>query len=170
MNALRQDQSYLLASGRRSSYFLDMKTVLNDGPVLRKIAHLVLNRIPDEASAVGGLAIGSVPISTAVVLLSLESRPTKPLRGFWVRHEEKTHGLGGLISGDLGATDRAVIVDDVTTSGSSVIRALDAVEATGATILKVVAIVDRLEGAKEQLERRGVAFESLFTRSDVLGG
>ena len=169
MKALQQDGSYLLASGRRSNYFLDMKTVLNDGEVLRKIARLVLNRIPDEASAVGGLAMGSIPISTAVVLLSLETRPTKPLRGFWVRQGEKTHGLGGLISGDLRATDRVVIVDDVTTSGKSVVRAYDAVKETGATVLKVVAIVDRLEGAEQQLEHRGVTFESLFTRKDVLG-
>jgi orotate phosphoribosyltransferase len=167
--ALRQDDSYLLASGRRSNYFLDMKSVLNDGDVLRKIARLILERIPDEASAVGGLAMGAIPISTAVVLLSLEARPAKPLKGFWVRQEEKGHGLGGLVSGNLGPTDRVVIVDDVTTSGKSVIQALDAVIKTGAEVLKVVAIVDRLEGARKELESRGFAFESLFTRKDVLG-
>ena len=115
----------------------------------------------------GGLAMGSIPISSAVVLLSLEARP-KPLKGFWIRRDEKTHGLGGLISGELDRSDHVVIVDDVTTSGLSVLKAVDAVEGAGAAVLKVVAIVDRLEGARENVQDRGVPFESLFTRDDVL--
>ncbi len=166
--ALRRGGSFLLASGRRSDYFLDMKTVLNDGLVLRRIARLILNRIPDSASALGGLAMGSIPISSAVVLLSLEARPARPLKGFWIRRDEKTHGLGGLISGELTQADRVVIVDDVTTSGLSVLKAVDITEGAGATVLKVVAIVDRLEGAREKIENHGISFESLFTRDDVL--
>jgi len=111
--------------------------------------------------------MGSIPISSAVVLLSLEARP-KPLKGFWIRRDEKTHGLGGLISGELDRSDHVVIVDDVTTSGLSVLKAVDAVEGAGAAVLKVVAIVDRLEGAREKVQDRGVPFESLFTRDDVL--
>jgi len=145
-----------------------MKTVLNDGLVLRRIARLILNRIPDSASALGGLAMGSIPISSAVVLLSLEARPARPLKGFWIRRDEKTHGLGGLISGELTQADRVVIVDDVTTSGLSVLKAVDITEGAGATVLKVVAIVDRLEGAREKIENHGISFESLFTRDDVL--
>jgi len=112
--------------------------------------------------------MGSIPISSAVVLLSLETRPARPLKGFWIRRDEKTHGLGGLVSGELDESDRVVIVDDVTTSGLSVIKALEAVKGAGATVLKVVAIVDRLEGAREKIESRDVPFESLFTSDDVL--
>ncbi|HYM38585.1 MAG TPA: phosphoribosyltransferase family protein, partial [Thermoplasmata archaeon] len=120
-------------------------------------------------TAVGGLAMGAIPISTAIVILCTRAQPPRRIRAFWVRREEKTHGLGGVVSGTLEPADRVVIVDDVTTTGKSVLQAIDAVLAKGVKVLKVVSVVDRLEGARETIEKRGIKFESLYTRDEVLG-
>ncbi len=166
--ALRTDGPFQLASGRQSNYFLDMKAVLNDADILRGVARLMLARIPEETTAVGGLAMGSIPISTAVIILRADAFGERPLKSFWVRREPKTHGLGGVVSGELSSSDRVVIVDDVTTTGQSILQAVEAVESRGAEILKVVSVVDRMEGAGEVMHRHGITFESIFTRDDIL--
>lgn len=167
--ALRTGGEYRLSSGKMSSFFLDMKSVLTDGSeTLSKVADLILARIPHETTAVGGLAMGSIPISTEIVTRNNRSNPHHQLHFFWVRSEEKTHGLGGVVSGTLLPGDRVVVVDDVTTEGNSVLKAVKAVQEGGARVLKIITIVDREEGAAETLRRLGHVFEPLFTRSQLL--
>ncbi len=167
--ALRTDGPFRLGSGGTSQYYLDIRVLLNDGEALSRIAKLILNKIPQEASLVGGMIVSSVPISSALILMCAQD-PTlrRNLRGFWVRPEEKPHGLRGLVSGTVRPGDKAVIVDDVITQGNSVIRVANALEALEVRVLKVVGIVDRMEGAGDKLLERGIPFEPLVTIEEVL--
>ncbi len=169
--ALLRDGPYPLYSGVSSDYFFYMKSPLNDGRDLLRIALLVLNRLPKETTAVGGKAIGSVPISSAIIALNEEHRVLpRTLRGFWLRNEAKDHGppMARWFDGDIDRDDKVVVVDDVTTSGSSVMDAVKAVRSLGAEILKVIAIVDREAGAGKRIRSEGIEFESLFQASDIL--
>ena len=167
--ALLRDREYMLASGKTSKYFLDMKAVLTDGSdTISKIADLILQRFPEDVSAVGGLAMGAIPISAEIVSRNNKVSPDRLLHYFWVRPDEKTHGLGGLVSGTLLSGDRVVIVDDVTTEGNSVMKAIRAVVASGAKVLKVITVVDREQGAAEKVRSEGLKFEPLFTSSEIL--
>jgi len=167
--ALHTNGSFRLASGKISPYFLDIKAVLTDGSdTLLKVTDLMLRRIPRDTTAVGGLAMGSIPIATEIVSMNNRQSPFHPLHFFWVRPEEKTHGLGGLISGTLESSDHVVIVDDVTTEGNSVMKAVRAVQERGARILKILTIVDREEGAADVFKQSGLEFEALLTRTQIL--
>ncbi len=168
--ALHTNRDFRLSSGKSSRYFLDMKAVLTDGSdTLHKVADLMLRKIPEHTTAVGGLAMGAIPIATEIVSRNNASRPDRPLHFFWVRAEEKKHGLGGFVSGTLFPGDHVVIVDDVTTEGKSVTKAINAAREAGAEILKILTIVDREEGASATFDALDLTFEPLFTKSQVLG-
>ncbi len=168
--ALRTDGPFRLGSGGSSPYYLDIRVLLNDGVALSKIARLILKRIPREANLVGGMIASSVPISSAIILTcAWDASLGRELHGFWVRAEEKPHGLRGLVSGTVHPGDRAVVVDDVITQGNSVLRVVDALAELEAHVVKVVAVVDRGEGAREKLNQRGIPFDPLLTIQDVLG-
>jgi orotate phosphoribosyltransferase len=111
----------------------------------------------------GGLAVGAIPIVSTLVAYS--ATRTK-LSGFYVREEVKDHGTQKLIEGFLDDDADVVIFDDVTTSGDSVMKAVNAVKARGCRVAKVITIVDRLEGATERFNREGLQFTSLFTTKD----
>jgi len=99
-------------------------------------------------------------------LLCARSWPEKPLKGFFVRKETKGHGTDQRIDGLLDKGDRVVLFEDVTTTGASAMQAAAAARAQGCTIVKVVSVVDRLEGAAENFRNAGIAFDSLFTWRD----
>jgi len=128
----------------------------------------MLDKIPESATAVGGLAMGAIPIATEIVSRNNAARQNRPLHFFWVRSEAKTHGLGGSISGTLFRGDRVVIVDDVTTEGNSAMKAVNATVEAGAEILKILTIVDREEGASAAFAKLGLTFEPLFRKSQIL--
>jgi orotate phosphoribosyltransferase len=164
------DGPYRLGSGGTSPYYLNLRVLLNDGEALARIGRLILSRLPADTDAVGGMMASSIPISSAVLLLNVQTHKLKKdLRGFWVRQEEKQHGLGGLVSGKLRKNDRVVIVDDVTTEGNSVMRVADEVRKLGGRVLKVVVVVDREEGAAELLRSHRITFDPIFTSAVVLG-
>ncbi len=170
IKSLRTDGPYRLSSGRESSFFFYMKPVLNDGRDLHTIARVILRRLPRETTLVGGLSIGSIPISSTVIALNEERKAVShPLNGFWVRAEAKDHGLGGesgQLEGVVTEDDEAVVVDDVTTTGNSVLRAVEAVRGRGARVLKVITVVDRSEEARNAVEREGIEFDAILRRED----
>jgi len=116
--------------------------------------------------AIGGLTLGADPISYAISYAS--ARTASPIRAFTVRKEAKTHGTGKLLEGPFQEGDRVAIVEDVITTGSSAIRAVEAVRAAGGDVLGVLALVDREEGGREALEERGLQVVSLVTAADIL--
>ena len=114
---------------------------------------------------VGGLTMGADPVSYAIAHFSfLEGRP---LDAFSVRKKAKDHGTGQRIEGGLPPDARVVLVEDTVTSGGSALEALDAIEAHGAEVVAVLAVVDREEGGRERIESRGLPLLSLFTGSEL---
>jgi orotate phosphoribosyltransferase len=118
-----------------------------------------------SVDAVGGLTIGADPIVSSILVASNGSGC--PLRGFLIRKEPKKHGTGQLIEGPLRPGDHVAIVDDVATSGGSLLRAIDAAEAAGAVVACAVVVLDRLEGAEAALAARGIPLVSLLTILDL---
>jgi orotate phosphoribosyltransferase len=162
--SLLQNRNFTLSSGRSSSFFFDMKRTMFDPQAAPLLADLLFDRIKNAAvDCIGGLETGAIPI---VALLCARSWPEKPLKGFFVRKETKGHGTDQQIDGLLDAGARVVLFEDVTTTGGSAMQAVDAARARGCTIVKVISVVDRLEGAADNFRRAGIPFDSLFTWRD----
>lgn len=163
-----QRKRVVLASGKESDYYLDARISSLCGRGAFLIARLMLEMLGNETvDAVGGLTLGADPIIGAIAALS-GSRPN-PINGFIVRKQEKKHGMARLIEGpQLTPETRVVIVDDVITTGSSTIKAIEAVQAVGCPIIRVLAVVDRNEGGRENIATYGLKLESLFTIQDFL--
>jgi orotate phosphoribosyltransferase len=164
--SLLKDRGFVLASGRASNYFFDMKQTMFDPEGAALLADLLFDRIRgDPVESIGGLETGAIPL---VALVCRRSWPEKPLCGFFVRKEGKGHGTDRQIDGRLERGARVILFEDVTTTGGSVMQAALRVRALDGTILKVVSVVDRLEGAVENFRRYGIEFEALYTRNDFV--
>ena len=156
---------FTLASGKKSSYYLDCRRLTLDSKGANLVAEGILELLGDELpDAVGGMAIGADPITAAVITLA--GIRGKPLKGFIVRKEPKPHGKGRDVEGPVEPGETVVIVEDVVTTGGSSLKAIGRVEAIGLTVAGVVAIIDRLEGGGEAFAQRGYRFESLLTIRD----
>lgn len=162
--SLRKDREYVLSSGEKSAYYFDMKPTTMDPEAMNLLCPMLYERVSKiPAVYVGGLAAGAIPMVTGMVLYSAAR---SPIPGFYVRQEIKNHGTQKLIEGLLNSDADVVIFDDVTTSGDSAMRAVDAVRTLGCRVREVITIVDRLEGAIERFRREGLEFVSLFTTRD----
>jgi orotate phosphoribosyltransferase len=160
---------FTLSSGRKSSYYLDCRMTTLDPRGALLIARLILERIRDDhirAEAVGGLAIGADPIATAVAVVSgLEGMP---LSAFIVRKEAKGHGTQRSIEGYDGKPGtRVIVVDDVCTSGDSILKAAEKAEEAGYEVAAAFCVVDREEGGAELIGKR-YPFYALFTAKELL--
>lgn len=161
--------SFVLSSGKSSSVYVDARLTTMSPQGLTLIGALGLRQIRAEgwkADSVGGLTLGADPIAFAISYTS--AKDTKPLRAFTVRKAPKTHGTGNLIEGPFRAGDKVIIVEDVITTGSSAIQAIESVTQADGTVLGVLAVVDREEGGREAIEARGYSVTSLTTISDLL--
>lgn len=162
--SLLRDRDFQLASGRSSNYFFDMKKTMFDPEGAALIADLLLAMVKDDpVEYIGGLETGAIPIVTA---LCARSWPKKPLKGFFVRKETKGHGTDQTVDGLIEPGANVILFEDVTTTGGSVMQAVQRARAQGCRILKVVTLVDRLEGAATTFAQEGIPFQSLFTRED----
>lgn len=176
---------FKLSSGRESNYYIDARLTTLHPEGVYLVGKIFLDEIlkDSEIRAVGGPSMGADPIVGAILSLSHQSAATMlkpastvrelemidhPLRGFLVRKEEKQHGTGKLIEGNLKAGDRVAIVEDVATAGGSILKAIEAVEKAGAIIKKVLVIVEREEGARKILEDMGIEFFSIFKIGELL--
>lgn len=156
---------FVLSSGRRSSYYIDgrLATLHPEGAYLT--GRLIFERLRGQGiEAVGGLTLGADPIVTAIAIASYEAG--EPIAAFIVRKEAKQHGTGRLIEGPLPLGARVAVVEDTVTTGGSILKAVDAAEQAGCTVIKAVTLVDRCEGAAEVFAERGIPFESIFTIRD----
>lgn len=166
------DDAFTLASGRQSRWFFDTKPVMMHPEASHLIGEL-LNIRMDEMGAdfVGGLELGAVPLTAIAVTMSPKESTR---RGFMVRKEpkgrggRKTNNPPGIEGSSLSGGGKIVIVEDVTTTGGSAIKAVQRIHNdTDCEVIGVISIVDREEGAKEAFAAAGINFESLMTRSDV---
>lgn len=161
--------SFRLSSGKESSVYIDARLTTMSPEGLATIGPLALATLraagiaPD---AVGGLTLGADPVAYSIAHAS--ALAGHPVRAFTVRKEPKTHGTAQLIEGPFRASDRVVVVEDVITTGGSALRAIKAVRDAGATVIGVLAVVDRQEGGREAIEAKGVPVFCLATSAEVM--
>ena len=164
-NSFKQ-KKVVLSSGKTSNFYFDgrISSLMNTGAYF--IAEIILDMIKnDNIDAIGGLTLGADPIIGATVALSFKKK--HPINGFIVRKGEKKHGMKRKIEGPkLKKSSRIVIVDDVVTTGSSTIQAIQAIKKIGCKIIRVISIVDRCDGAKENIGKHNCKLESIFTKND----
>jgi orotate phosphoribosyltransferase len=160
---------FILASGAESSYYLDVRKVSTDPEGAALIAELFLDELTGaKIAAVGGPVVGAAPIVGALAAMSFQGG--RPMPVFLVRKEAKGHGTGRQIEGLFPEGMDVALVEDVVTAGGSVLKAIDAVEAAGSRVTRVLAVVDRGAGGHEALLARGVAFTAIFPVSELLEG
>jgi orotate phosphoribosyltransferase len=159
----------VLASGRESDYYFDMKPAMLDPDGASLMAEIILQEIQGvTADAVGGLEMGAVPLIAPVAMKSQDFGRYLP--GFFVRKAVKDHGTKKRVDGNDIEGKSVVILEDVTTTGGSAMDAVKAVEEAGAKVALVISILDRGEGAAELYAQAGIPFKSLFRAEEFLGG
>jgi orotate phosphoribosyltransferase len=167
-----EEREVTLASGRKSNFYFDGKqTALHarGGLLVGKAFWDIVKSFDEPVDGVGGLTMGADPIATATsIVANLESRS---VHAFIIRKEPKGHGTGQWLEGrkNLPPGSRVVIVEDVTTTGGSSMKAVDRAQQEGLVVLGIVTLVDREEGARENIEGQGQVLKSVFTRTEVVG-
>lgn len=162
-----EEPTFRLASGALSRYYLNSKLVTLDPKGATLIGRLVFDRVRGlGVQAVGGLTLGADPVALATAIAS--EAAGEPIAAFVVRKEPKGHGTAQWIEGPLPPDAPVAVVDDVVTTGGSTEKALDILDRLGHPVLKVIALVDRNEGGREAITRRGISFDGLFHINDFL--
>jgi orotate phosphoribosyltransferase len=159
---------FVLASGQRSSYYIDCRlaTMSAAGMVLiGRLGLAAIQRAGWRPTGVGGLTMGADPVAYAIAAASFGTAST--VDAFSVRKESKDHGTGRMIEGNFESGMAVVVVEDVITSGGSARKAAAAVEAAGGKVLGILAVVDREEGGRATLEREGRAVVALTTVTEL---
>ncbi|GAA3026780.1 orotate phosphoribosyltransferase [Microbacterium dextranolyticum] len=157
---------FTLSSGKKATYYVDMRKLTLDHRAAPAIGRLVLDAVRDlNVDAVGGLTLGADPIANAVMHASVAAGT--PVDAFVVRKEPKDHGRGRQIEGAEVAGKRVVIVEDTSTTGGSPLKAADVAAAAGAEIVAVVTVVDRKTGAQAAVEAAGYEWRSIIDLDDL---
>ena len=158
--------TFRLASGDTSDYFIDGKMTQVFSEAAYLIGEVLYEHTKDlNIDAIGGLEVGAVPLATAAVISY--HHHGRRMEGFWVRDKVKDHGTKKLIEGNLKPGSRVVIVDDVITRGNSAAKAVRGVREINCEVVLVLALVDRLKGARQFFTEEGVEnYESVFTIRD----
>jgi orotate phosphoribosyltransferase len=167
---LRYDpfQPFKLRSGRVSDVYIDAKTVTLTAQGMPLVGEVVWRKVePLGARAIGGLTLGADPIAYATALFA-NLQGYGSLDVFIVRKESKGHGTGKKIEGPVAPGKRVVVVDDVVTTGGATLTAVERVLEAEMEILKVVPLVDRQEGGREAIEAKGLVYDPLFTKEELL--
>jgi orotate phosphoribosyltransferase len=158
---------FVLSSGATSNYYIDVRKTSLHPEGLRIISKLFYETLLEEKiTAVGGLTLGADPLVAGVMLYSAEMG--HPVEGFLVRRTAKDHGLRGQVEGNLAGHKRVAILDDVITSGESSLIAAEAAESYKAEVVRVLAVVDREQGAGQIFQQRGLPFTVLFSIGELL--
>ncbi|MCG7415813.1 orotate phosphoribosyltransferase [Microbacterium aurum] len=157
---------FTLSSGKKATYYVDMRKLTLDHRAAPAIGRLVLDLVRDhEVDAVGGLTLGADPIANAVLHASVAIGT--PVDAFVVRKEPKDHGRGRQIEGAEVAGKRVVIVEDTSTTGGSPLRAAEVVRDAGGDVVAVVTVVDRKTGAQAAVEAAGFTWRSIIDLDDL---
>jgi orotate phosphoribosyltransferase len=164
---------FTLASGAESDFYVDAKLTTMDPKGAYLVGALGWKYITDNASdkidAVGGLTMGADPIALSIGLAAFAHDPSTKLQTFTVRKKAKEHGRHKLIEGNFSEGDTVVVIDDVITTGGSTLQAIKAIKEAGGRVAFVLALVDRQEGGRQNIEDEGHRVLALFTRGELIG-
>ena len=156
-----------LASGKKSNLYIDCRKTTKNARGAYLIGNIIYDKISNlDVDAIGGLTMGADPVADAVAYTSVLKG--KLINAFSVRKDAKKHGLKRIIEGDVNNGDRVVIVDDVATTGQSTIEAIENARAGGLHVVKVIILVDRQEGGRENILKHDVDFEAILTKQVLL--
>lgn len=159
--------TFKLASGRLSNFYINCKPTTLNPEAMNLIGTMIFDKIKnDHVDAIGGLSFGADPIANSVAIISYQQG--KPIKPFSVREQTKDHGIINKLEGDVRNGERAVIIDDVITTGASTIKAIASARDAGLDVVKVIALVDREEGGKEEILKHTEDFESMITRTRLM--
>ncbi len=156
---------FVLKSGRHSSWFVDAKQTACRPEAMLLVAAAVLDLVPEDATAIGGLTMGADPV--AFVTAAVAAVRGRPLKAFSVRREEKDHGAGGRVAGALDPGDRVVVAEDAVTRGTSLLEAARVVRAAGAEPVLLVALVDRGGTVAALAAAEGLGFRAVLSAPDL---
>jgi orotate phosphoribosyltransferase len=156
---------FTLKSGQRSTWFLDTKQTACRPEGILLVADAALPLIPTEATAIGGLTMGADPVAFGIAAVA--ATRGRPLRSFSVRKEAKDHGVTGRLAGALTPGDKVVITEDTVTRGTSIMEAVDVVQAFGADPVAILVIVDRGGTCGALAAARSIPFLALLTAEDL---
>ncbi len=158
---------FQLASGKMSTYYIDCRKVTHSCEGKYVIGNIILDMISTlDVQAVGGLTMGADPVACAVSYAAFIKK--NRIASFSIRKEPKGHGLQKQVEGDVATGARVVIVEDVITTGGSTIKAIEAARREGLEVLKVIALVDREEGGKQEVLKHVPDVEALCTRTELI--
>ena len=161
------DPPFTLASGRKSNFYFNCKPTTLDPEGMNLIGHLLFDMIGDlDVTAAGGLTLGADPMANALSVISFQRG--RPVKSFIVRKETKDHGTKSRIEGTVKAGESVVILDDVITTGGSTLAAIAAAREAGLNVKRVIALIDREEGGRENIEKEVSDVRAVLTRTEVM--
>ncbi len=151
---------FTLRSGRTSTFYLDKYLFSTRPEILRELGPMFAARLPEGTTLLAGAELGGIPLVTAASLAS-------GLPCLFIRNQKKDYGTAKQLEGVVKATDRVVIIEDVATTGGQALEAVKVIRDAGAVVTRIIATIDRLEGARENIEAAGIAFDALYTVKDL---
>ena len=152
--------SFTLRSGRTSNYYIDKYLFLTQPDILAELGRMIAAGLPPETTRLAGAELGGIPLVSAASLAC-------GLPCVYVRNTRKDYGTSKQVEGPLEPHDKVVIVEDVATTGGQVIEAAEVIRAAGADVVAIIAVIDRQEGARQNIEGANLRFEALFTTDDL---
>ncbi len=159
---------FKLSSGKISNYYFDCRQTALHPEGLFLLGNLFLKLLKPEVEAVGGVTLGADPLVSAICVLSFIQK--RPIPAFIIRKTPKGHGTNNFIEGFLNLKEgfKVAIIDDVVTTGASLLRACEIAKGSGLDVVQVICVLDREEGGREELAKKGYELTSIFTRSELL--
>ena len=158
---------FTLASGRKSNYYFNCKPTTLDPEGMNLIGAIIFNMLKDsDITAAGGLTLGADPIANALSVISYQKG--KPIKSFIVRKDIKDHGTKSAIEGNVLRGEKIVIIDDVITTGGSTIIAIEQARKEGLSVERVITLIDREEGGRENILQHVDNIESILTRTEIM--
>ncbi len=151
---------FTLRSGRKSTWYIDKYLFSTKPDILRGIGPLFAELLPEGTTLLAGAELGGIPLVTTASMAS-------ELPCIFIRNQKKEYGTAKQLEGMLQPSDQVVIVEDIATTGGQVLEAAETITSLGATVLSIIAVIDRCEGARENVETAGYNFQSIFTTVDL---
>lgn len=151
---------FTLRSGRTSTWYIDKYLFTTQPDILKALGLLFADCIPKETTLLAGAELGGIPLVTTASMAS-------GIPCIFIRNQKKEYGTSKQLEGKLNKSDKVVIVEDIATTGGQVLEAATTIQELGANVVSIIAVIDRCEGARENIESAGFVFESLFTTKDL---